>query len=64
MSTTIVTAMAGQTLEEIDHHFELVSALPVVDGELRCIGVISRHDRAEASLGVGSNPFPLFIDGL
>ncbi|XP_064949504.1 uncharacterized protein LOC135598928 [Musa acuminata AAA Group] len=51
MSTTIVTAMAGQTLEEIDHHFEFVSALPVVDGELRCTGVISRHDRAEASLG-------------
>ncbi|CAL9074179.1 CBS domain [Musa troglodytarum] len=50
MSTTIVTAMAGQMLEEIDHHFEFVSALPVVDGELRCVGVISRHDRAEASL--------------
>ncbi|KAJ8499005.1 hypothetical protein OPV22_009557 [Ensete ventricosum] len=51
MSTTIVTAKAGQMLEEIDHHFEFVSALPVVDGDLKCIGVISRHDRAEASLG-------------
>ncbi|RWW11190.1 hypothetical protein GW17_00025216 [Ensete ventricosum] len=63
MSTTIVTAKAGQMLEEIDHHFEFVSALPVVDGDLKCIGVISRHDRAEASLGVGSYSFLLLIVG-
>lgn len=54
MSTSILAATPAQTLEDIDHHFELVSGLPVVDGDLRCIGVISKSDRAKASNGVGS----------
>ncbi|RWW26232.1 hypothetical protein GW17_00009396 [Ensete ventricosum] len=54
MSTAIVTATASQMLEEIDHHFEVVSGLPVVDGERRCIGVVSRSDGSRASsVGVG-----------
>lgn len=52
MSTRIRAAMADQTLEEIDHHFEYVSGLPVVDEELRCIGVISKKDKARAWNGV------------
>ncbi|CAL9772637.1 unnamed protein product [Musa acuminata subsp. burmannicoides] len=49
MSTAIVTATASQMLEEIDHHFEAVSGLPVVDGERRCIGVVCRSDGSRAS---------------
>ncbi|XP_038974354.1 uncharacterized protein LOC103723298 isoform X1 [Phoenix dactylifera] len=51
MSTQIRTATADQTLEEIDHHFEVVSGLPVIDAELKCIGVVSKQDRAKASHG-------------
>ncbi|CAA6662581.1 unnamed protein product [Spirodela intermedia] len=50
MSTTIRAAIVDQTLEEIDHHFEFVSGLPVIDHELRCIGVISKSDKTEPSL--------------
>ncbi|XP_038979475.1 uncharacterized protein LOC103717734 [Phoenix dactylifera] len=49
MSTQIRTATADQTLEEIDHHFQVVSGLPVIDAELKCIGVISKKDKAKAS---------------
>ncbi|XP_038970871.1 uncharacterized protein LOC103714891 [Phoenix dactylifera] len=52
MSVPIRVAMADQMLEEIDHHFEFVSGLPVVDGELRCVGVVSKNDRAKASNGL------------
>jgi len=52
MSMRIRAATADQTLEEIDHHFEFVSGLPVVDGELRCIGVVSKKDKTKASNGV------------
>lgn len=52
MSTRIRAATVEQTLEEIDHHFEFVSGLPVVDGELRCVGVISKKDKFKASNGV------------
>ncbi|KAG1361419.1 CBS domain-containing protein [Cocos nucifera] len=52
MSTPIRVAMADQMLEEIDHHFELVSGLPVVDSELRCVGIVSKNDRAKASNGL------------
>ncbi|XP_029123552.1 uncharacterized protein [Elaeis guineensis] len=51
MSTPLRVAMADQMLEEIDHHFELVSGLPVVDSELRCVGMVSKNDRARASNG-------------
>lgn len=52
MSTPVRTAMSDQTLEEVAHHFEAVSTLPVVDGNLICIGVISKNDQAKASHGV------------
>lgn len=52
MSTQIRTATADQILEEIDHHFEVVSGLPVIDAELKCIGVVSKQDRNKASHGV------------
>lgn len=52
MSTQIRVAKADQMLEEIDHHFELVSGLPVVDSELRCVGILSKSDRARASNGL------------
>ncbi|XP_010935695.1 uncharacterized protein [Elaeis guineensis] len=52
MSTPLRVAMADQMLEEIDHHFELVSGLPVVDSELRCVGMVSKNDRARASNGL------------
>ncbi|WP_180800288.1 CBS domain-containing protein, partial [Vibrio parahaemolyticus] len=48
MSTAIITVTADQTLEEVEHHFEYVSGLPVVDDDLRCIGIISKSDRARA----------------
>ncbi|CAL9780767.1 unnamed protein product [Musa acuminata subsp. burmannicoides] len=54
MSTEIRTARPEQTLEEIDHNFEVVSGLPVVDDELRCIGVISKKDKARAYNGLKS----------
>ncbi|KAJ8467826.1 hypothetical protein OPV22_030378 [Ensete ventricosum] len=54
MSTEIRTARPEQTLEEINHEFEVVSGLPVVDDELRCIGVVSKKDKARASNGLKS----------
>ncbi|XP_058095109.1 uncharacterized protein LOC131240706 [Magnolia sinica] len=54
MSTTIRTASADQTLEEIDHHFELVTGLPVVDDRFRCIGIVSKRDKERASNGLKS----------
>ncbi|KAI0494057.1 hypothetical protein KFK09_024188 [Dendrobium nobile] len=54
MSTSIRTATADQTLEEIDHHFEIVSGLPVINENLKCIGVISKKDKAKASNGLKS----------
>lgn len=52
MSTTIRAAIVDQTLEEIDYHFEFVSGLPVIDHELRCIGIISKKDKDRALNGV------------
>jgi CBS domain-containing protein len=49
MSKTIVTASPDQALEEIDHHFANISGVPVVDSEHRCVGVLSKKDRAKAS---------------
>ncbi|XP_031484426.1 uncharacterized protein LOC116253634 [Nymphaea colorata] len=54
MATVIRTAMADNKLGEIDHHFEFVSGLPVVDEELVCIGIVSKEDRARASDGLQS----------
>lgn len=49
MSKTIATASPEQALEEIDHHFANISGVPVVDSEHRCVGVLSKKDRAKAS---------------
>ncbi|XP_058101275.1 uncharacterized protein LOC131245684 [Magnolia sinica] len=54
MSTLIRTVTVDQTLEEIDHHFEVVSGLPVINEELVCIGVVSKKDKQEASNGLKS----------
>ncbi|KAG6538687.1 hypothetical protein ZIOFF_003815 [Zingiber officinale] len=52
MSTPVRMARPEQTLEEIDHNFEFVSGLPVIDEQLRCIGVISKKDKSRASNGI------------
>ncbi|XP_043718691.1 uncharacterized protein YtoI-like [Telopea speciosissima] len=54
MSTVVRIATVDQKLEEIDHHFEFVSGLPVMDDQFRCIGVISKKDKPRASLGLMS----------
>ncbi|XP_010245674.1 PREDICTED: uncharacterized protein LOC104589153 isoform X2 [Nelumbo nucifera] len=54
MSTTIRTTTVDQTLEEINHHFEIVSGLPVIDDQFQCIGVISKKDKQRASHGLKS----------
>lgn len=64
MSTVIRTATLDQTLEEIDHHFEVVSGLPVVDSGLICIGVVSKSDKERASNGVCSLSLSWILDGL
>ncbi|KAK9160101.1 hypothetical protein Syun_006442 [Stephania yunnanensis] len=51
MSAVIRTASVDQTVEEIDHHFEFVSGLPVVDEKLACIGVVSKKDKQRAPNG-------------
>ncbi|XP_020517921.1 uncharacterized protein LOC18426033 [Amborella trichopoda] len=54
MSTAIHSATVDQTLEEIEHHFEYVSGLPVVDGDFKCIGILSKRDKARATNGMKS----------
>ena len=54
MSKIIYTASPEQLLEDIDHHFENVSGFPVINEELKCIGVMSKKDRAKASKGLKS----------
>ncbi|KAK1290793.1 hypothetical protein QJS10_CPB18g01782 [Acorus calamus] len=54
MSTPVQTATVDQTLEEIVHFFEVVSGLPVVDNELRCIGIVTKTDVSRASNGLKS----------
>lgn len=49
MSKTITTAFPDQALEEVDHHFANISGLPVIDSEHKCIGVLSKKDRAKAA---------------
>jgi CBS-domain-containing membrane protein len=61
MSTPVFTAKSEQALEEVAHHFKAVSTLPVVDGNLRCIGVISKKDQAKASHGVRSSSLSLSL---
>ncbi|KAJ1694666.1 hypothetical protein LUZ63_011364 [Rhynchospora breviuscula] len=52
MSKPVRTAKLDQTLEEVVYHFEAFSMLPVVDANLRCMGVISKNDQAKAPHGL------------
>lgn len=54
MSKKIFTATSDQRLEEVDHFFHSISGLPVINKDLKCIGVLSRKDRAKASKGPNS----------
>lgn len=54
MSKAIYIATPDQLLEEINTSFETVTGLPVVDKDLKCIGVISKKDKAKASKGLKS----------
>jgi CBS-domain-containing membrane protein len=60
MSRPVEVAMADQKLAEIDALFATQSGLPVLDGEGRCIGVVSKKDKAKASNGV-SAPVPILF---
>ncbi len=52
MSRPVQVAMADQRLADIDAFFGAQSGLPVLDEEGRCIGVVSKKDKAKASNGV------------
>ena len=54
MSRPVQVAVAGQKLAEIDAFFASQSGLPVLDDEGRCIGVVSKKDKAKASNGLDS----------
>lgn len=54
MSSIRYTAMPDQVLEEVDHYFLSVSGLPVVNEDYKCIGVLSKKDRAKAANGLQS----------
>lgn len=62
MSTSVRTATIDQTVGEIEHHFQVTSGLPVMDDELRCIGIITKKDlgsRASAKVSeVMTSPPP------
>ena len=49
MSNIMCIAFPDQTIAEVDHHFSEISGLPVVDGDNRCVGVLSKKDRFKAS---------------
>ncbi|KAL6650342.1 hypothetical protein ACP70R_009267 [Stipagrostis hirtigluma subsp. patula] len=51
MSRPVQVATPGQRLAEIDAFFAAQSGLPVVDDEGRCVGVISKKDKAKAANG-------------
>ncbi|MCO5612361.1 hypothetical protein L7F22_066628 [Adiantum nelumboides] len=54
MSKKIFTATSDQLLEEVDHLFQNISGLPVINKDLKCIGVLSKKDRGKASKGLNS----------
>ncbi|EMS61297.1 hypothetical protein TRIUR3_30301 [Triticum urartu] len=55
MSCPVEVGTPDQKLAEIDALFATQSGLPVVDGEGRCIGVVSKKDKARASNGENNN---------
>jgi hypothetical protein len=61
MSRPVEVAMADQKLAEIDALFATQSGLPVLDGEGRCIGVVSKKDKAKASNGASASVSILFF---
>ena len=60
MSRPVQVATPGQRLAEVDAFFaaQQFSGLPVVDEDGRCVGVISKKDKAKAPNGVGSLTAP------
>ena len=52
MLCPVEVAMADQRLAEIDALVTTHSGLPLLDSEGRCIGVVSKKDKARASNGV------------
>lgn len=54
MSKIIYTARPDQLLEEVDHFFIEISGIPVVDNDLKCIGIFSKKDKARAENGLKS----------
>ncbi|KAJ3679962.1 hypothetical protein LUZ60_016240 [Juncus effusus] len=54
MSRPVTVAMADQKLEEIEKHFTVISGLPVVDSDGKCIGVVSKKDKAKSPNGMES----------
>lgn len=61
MSKTIATATPDQLLEEVDHFFANISGMPVIDKEHKCVGVLSKKDRAKASGGVCQHLYVVMI---
>lgn len=49
MSKIMHIATPEQSLEDVDHHFSVISGLPVVDDAFRCLGVLSKKDRSNAA---------------
>ncbi|XP_015691729.2 A-adding tRNA nucleotidyltransferase-like [Oryza brachyantha] len=54
MSRPVQVAMADQRLADVDAFFAAQSGMPVLDDEGRCIGVVSKKDKAKASNGLDS----------
>ncbi|KAJ3672161.1 hypothetical protein LUZ60_006882 [Juncus effusus] len=54
MSRPVRAVRPDQTLHEVSYQFESVSLLPVVDQNLRCVGVISKKDMTKGSYGLGT----------
>ncbi|WVZ83751.1 hypothetical protein U9M48_030857 [Paspalum notatum var. saurae] len=67
MSRPVQVATPGQRLAEVDAFFAArqYSGLPVVDEEGRCVGVVSKKDRAKAPQGIcglqAIDVFPFFV---
>uniref|UniRef100_A0A0D9W204 CBS domain-containing protein n=1 Tax=Leersia perrieri TaxID=77586 RepID=A0A0D9W204_9ORYZ len=54
MSRPVQVAMADQRLADIDAFFAAQSGLPVLDEDGRCVGVVSKKDKAKACNGLDS----------
>jgi hypothetical protein len=64
MSTTVRTARATDKVSDISSHFGEISGLPVVDDQLKVIGVVSKKDLEKSSHSVSAHRrTPLYDDG-